>query len=355
MSDQVYPDPITAYEALIGPSGPGVSLHDIRNEPSLVDISESWLQQHGIKPNDPAEAQDLICRVQDTIWKQFTISLCGELPEEKVDAFDQVWSAIPSVEVALAWLKIYFPGYDALAERAQAAITHEIEAATYKKQLVSSWAKLAWHKKPAFSGDLLSPTQLVKWGLIKNEQDSERKPLIEKIYKELERRVGLTIAAIMTDEQLYDFESTGKSDSSADDDDQKEKLLEDAVPYYKVIVSAEARKLGSDIQNSYHKLDLIENHQPDVSDQLHDFLENYVVDSSVEETADALHSPEVRRYYIDWLPYELLKAVNSKRITPRYMSEYLQLHFESQQDIDKWLRDRWTLWFDKPYPEIPTE
>jgi hypothetical protein len=88
-----------------------------------------------------------------------------------------------------------------------------------------------------------------------------------------------------------------------------------------------------------------------LSDRLRDFLEVWSgPDADAEDTAEMLRRPE-GAYYLEWLPRELSQAIREHELTPELMSNMLQMHFEDQASLDRWLRQRWQTWFSQPYPE----
>ena len=69
-----------------------------------------------------------------------------------------------------------------------------------------------------------------------------------------------------------------------------------------------------------------------------------IVDDKPEKHAEGA-------YYLEWLPRELSQAIREHELTPELMSNMLQMHFEDQASLDRWLRQRWQTWFSQPYPE----
>jgi hypothetical protein len=87
-----------------------------------------------------------------------------------------------------------------------------------------------------------------------------------------------------------------------------------------------------------------------LSQRLLDFLEDWCgMDSDPEDAAEMLRGPD-GPYYLPWLPGELAVAIREHAITPELMSNMVMLHFEDQEEIDRWLRQCWQTWFTQPYP-----
>jgi hypothetical protein len=86
-------------------------------------------------------------------------------------------------------------------------------------------------------------------------------------------------------------------------------------------------------------------------DRLMDFLDAYCgLDSEAQDTAEMLHSDR-GIYYRDWLPKELGEALLLGRITPQLMSERWGMHFDNQDKLNEFFRNRWLLWFpESPFP-----
>ncbi len=72
----------------------------------------------------------------------------------------------------------------------------------------------------------------------------EKNRLLAHIYETLEMRVGMRLAANMTDEQLKEFESFIQSN----DEDGALKWLETNYPNYKDVVAEELAKLKGEIK-----------------------------------------------------------------------------------------------------------
>lgn len=85
-----------------------------------------------------------------------------------------------------------------------------------------------------------------------------------------------------------------------------------------------------------------------LSERLRDFLDDWCgLDSEAAETAQMLRGPG-GAYYLQWLPAELDQAIREHAITPELMSTRLGMHFEDQAALDRWLRQRWEMWFAQP-------
>ncbi|WP_300608306.1 hypothetical protein [Trebonia sp.] len=85
-----------------------------------------------------------------------------------------------------------------------------------------------------------------------------------------------------------------------------------------------------------------------LSERLCDFLDDWCgLDGEAAETAQMLCGPG-GAYYLEWLPTELDQAIREHAITPEFMSTRLGMHFEDQATLDRWLRQRWELWFARP-------
>ncbi len=85
-----------------------------------------------------------------------------------------------------------------------------------------------------------------------------------------------------------------------------------------------------------------------LSERLRDFLAEWCgLDSDANETAEMLRGP-AGDYYRDWLPDELDRAIRGHEVTPKFMSERQNMYFPGQADLDRWLRERWDLWFAPP-------
>jgi hypothetical protein len=88
-----------------------------------------------------------------------------------------------------------------------------------------------------------------------------------------------------------------------------------------------------------------------LSDRLREFLAVWGgPDADAEDTAEMLRQPG-GAYYLEWLPRELGQAIRQHELTPELMSTMLQMHFEDQAALDRWLRRRWQMWLAEPYPE----
>lgn len=88
-----------------------------------------------------------------------------------------------------------------------------------------------------------------------------------------------------------------------------------------------------------------------LSVRLREFLQVWCgPDADGEDTAEMLRRPG-GTYYLEWLPRELGQAIHEHELTPELMSNMLEMHFEDQAALDRWLRRRWGMWFSEPYPE----
>lgn len=87
-----------------------------------------------------------------------------------------------------------------------------------------------------------------------------------------------------------------------------------------------------------------------ISERLRDFIDDWCgMDAEAADTAEMLHGLG-GAYYRDWLPAELDEAIRRHEITPEYMSKRLGMHFDSQAALDRWLLERWEMWFAGPLP-----
>lgn len=87
-----------------------------------------------------------------------------------------------------------------------------------------------------------------------------------------------------------------------------------------------------------------------MSDNLEEFLKSWADDETEpEDTAKMLHSPDGNQYK-GWLPQELLAAYQSNAISPEFLSVACNRNFENQEEIGKWIKSVWQLWFDQPFP-----
>lgn len=80
--------------------------------------------------------------------------------------------------------------------------------------------------------------------------NDEKDRMLKHIYETLEMRVGMTLAAQMSDEQLDEFEQL----ANANDDDGALSWLETNFPNYKAVVEAELSKLKTEIQADADKI-----------------------------------------------------------------------------------------------------
>lgn len=80
--------------------------------------------------------------------------------------------------------------------------------------------------------------------------DEEKAQMLKHIYDTLEMRVGMTLAAQMSDEQLDEFEDLAKSN----DDAGALNWLESNFPDYKKVVEAELIKLKDEIVGDSSKI-----------------------------------------------------------------------------------------------------
>lgn len=78
----------------------------------------------------------------------------------------------------------------------------------------------------------------------------EKNRMLRHIYETLEMRVGMTLAAQMTDEQLDEFEVLAKQN----DDEAALKWLEANFPSYKKVVEEELEKLKAEIKQDAQAL-----------------------------------------------------------------------------------------------------
>ncbi len=78
----------------------------------------------------------------------------------------------------------------------------------------------------------------------------EKNRMLRHIYETLEMRVGMTLAAQMTDEQLDEFEVLAKQN----DDAQALQWLETNFPDYKKVVEEELGKLKQEIKKDAQAL-----------------------------------------------------------------------------------------------------
>lgn len=87
-----------------------------------------------------------------------------------------------------------------------------------------------------------------------------------------------------------------------------------------------------------------------ISERLTDFLQSWCdVDTRPEEVAEML-SDASGSYYAGWLEGELLAAARAGELTPKLLRRLTNRFFETQSDVDDWLRRVWPLWFGRPYP-----
>lgn len=87
-----------------------------------------------------------------------------------------------------------------------------------------------------------------------------------------------------------------------------------------------------------------------ISEDLADFLSAWCnIDTDPDEVTELLHGPS-RAHFLAWLPHDLEAAARSGALTPDSLAELTGLGFRDQAELDVWLRDRWTEWFDRPSP-----
>jgi hypothetical protein len=87
-----------------------------------------------------------------------------------------------------------------------------------------------------------------------------------------------------------------------------------------------------------------------LSERLRDFLAEWCgLDSNAEETGEMLRGP-AGAYYRPWLPTELDQAIRGHEITTELMSDRFGMYFPDQATLDRWLRQRWDMWFVPPAP-----
>jgi hypothetical protein len=87
-----------------------------------------------------------------------------------------------------------------------------------------------------------------------------------------------------------------------------------------------------------------------LSERLRSFLAGWGdADAAPQEAAAMLRSPEGTAYR-RWLPAELGAAIRSGELTPAVLTDLTSVRFQDQQAVDRWLRQRWSMWFAEPYP-----
>jgi len=68
------------------------------------------------------------------------------------------------------------------------------------------------------------------------------------------------------------------------------------------------------------------------------------IDADIDDVTDYLHTfPEDG--FSRWLQDDLRQAIEDHDLTPTSIGTLTNRRFDSQTDLDDWLRDRWTTWF----------
>jgi hypothetical protein len=223
----------------------------VLGEEALVNIDDTWLRQQGIEPDSQKESEDLVARAYNYIVCEFDDLIAGELTSEKMDEFYRLSQATNSIDVKLAWLKLNYPNYRILAERAKKFVEQTIHAATHKKLLVDNWSAATPTGVVTYSSTTIGPDELSQWGVTGDSEELQQ--LSSRACQELELRVGRTLARAMSDQQLDDFEAAVQRDNS----NGSVEWLKDNMPYYPTVVASERKKLGADISASPDKQTLI--------------------------------------------------------------------------------------------------
>lgn len=87
-----------------------------------------------------------------------------------------------------------------------------------------------------------------------------------------------------------------------------------------------------------------------ITNDLAEFMTEWCgMDADPDETSRMLRGPS-RAYYLSWLPRDIEAAVRGGDLTPDVMQRLTGFVFTDQTDVDRWVREKWLLWFDGPSP-----